>query len=491
MHFFKNHHQVREEEHDFSKGSVGGTILRLALPLIVAQFINVLYNIVDRIYIGRIPGASSAALTGVGVAFPVITAITAFSNLVGTGGPPLCSIARGKGDEERAEGIMGTSFTLTLITGIILILVGMAVKEPLLYALGASDATFGYADDYISIYLLGTVFVMISLSMNGFINCQGFARTGMISLSMNGFINCQGFARTGMFTVLIGAVINIVLDPVFIFVFGMGVKGAAIATVISQAVSAIWVVKFLTGKHTLLRIRLSRMKINPGYVKEILALGLSGFIMAATNCGVQIVCNVTLQSFGGDAYVAVMTIVNSVREVLSVPVNGLTQGSQPVIGFNYGAGEYRRVKAGIKVMAAIGIAYTTLAWIITLLIPGVFIAMFNGGEELMKIGVPSMRIYFFGFCFMSLQFAGQSVFTGLGKAKHAIFFSLLRKAVIVIPLTLLLPHVAGLGVNGVFLAEPISNFIGGTACFVTMLCVMWPALSEEKEREMKRKKQMR
>ena len=270
----------------------------------------------------------------------------------------------------------------------------------------------------------------------------------------------------------------------------MGVKGAAIATVISQAVSAIWVVKFLTGKHTLLRIRLSRMKINLGYVKEILALGLSGFIMAATNCGVQIVCNVTLQSFGGDAYVAVMTIVNSVREVLSVPVNGLTQGSQPVIGFNYGAGEYRRVKSGIKVMAAIGIVYTTLAWIITLLIPGVFIAMFNGGEELMKIGVPSMRIYFFGFCFMSLQFAGQSVFTGLGKAKHAIFFSLLRKAVIVIPLTLLLPHVAGLGVNGVFLAEPISNFIGGTACFVTMLCVMWPALSEEKEREVKRKKQM-
>ena len=407
MHFFKNHHQVREEEHDFSKGSVGGTILRLALPLIVAQFINVLYNIVDRIYIGRIPGASSAALTGVGVAFPVITAITAFSNLIGTGGPPLCSIARGRGDEERAEGIMGTSFTLTLITGVVLILVGMVIKDPLLYALGASDATFGYADDYISIYLLGTVFVMISLSMNGFINCQGFARTGML-------------------TVLIGALINIVLDPVFIFVFGMGVKGAAIATVISQAVSAIWVVKFLTGKHTLLR----------------------------------------------------------------VPVNGLTQGSQPVIGFNYGAGEYRRVKSGIKVMAAIGIVYTTLAWIITLLIPGVFIAMFNGGEELMKIGVPSMRIYFFGFCFMSLQFAGQSVFTGLGKAKHAIFFSLLRKAVIVIPLTLVLPHVAGLGVNGVFLAEPISNFIGGTACFVTMLCVMWPALSEEKEREVKRKKQM-
>ena len=395
MHFFKNHHQVREEEHDFSKGSVGGTILRLALPLIVAQFINVLYNIVDRIYIGRIPGASSAALTGVGVAFPVITAITAFSNLVGTGGPPLCSIARGKGDEERAEGIMGTSFTLTLITGIILILVGMAVKEPLLYALGASDATFGYADDYISIYLLGTVFVMISLSMNGFINCQGFAQDRYVYGTHR---RCDQYCA----------------GPGLYFCLWNGCKGSGHCHGDLPGGFRHMGGKIPYRKTYLLRIRLSRMKMNLGYVKEILALGLSGFIMAATNCGVQIVCNVTLQSFGGDAYVAVMTIVNSVREVLSVPVNGLTQGSQPVIGFNYGAGEYRRVKSGIKVMAAIGIVYTTLAWIITLLIPGVFIAMFNGGEELMKIGVPSMRIYFFGFCFMSLQFAGQSVFTGLG-----------------------------------------------------------------------------
>lgn len=453
-------HSYRGEEHDFSKGSVLGLILRLSLPLIVAQFINVLYNIVDRIYIGRIPGASSDALTGVGVAFPIITAITAFSFLVGTGGGPLCSIARGKGDEERAEIIMGNAFFLTLFTGILLTILGLLTKAPLLYALGASDATFGYANDYISIYLLGTICVMISLGMNGFINCQGFPKTGML-------------------TVLIGAVLNIILDPLFIFVFHMGVKGAAIATVISQSASALWVVLFLTGRTTLLKLRLRRLKPDFKCIREILALGLSGFIMAATNCGVQIVCNVTLQSYGGDVYVGIMTIMNSVREVLSVPANGLTQGAQPVIGYNYGAGKYKRVKTGIKIMSVICMVYTTAAWIITLLIPHSFIALFNGGEEMIELGTSAMRIYFFGFCFMSLQFAGQSVFTGLGKARQAIFFSLLRKAVIVIPLTLWLPHVAGLGVNGVFLAEPISNFIGGTACFVTMLCIMWPALSRE------------
>lgn len=457
----KNAECAQRDEHDFSVGSVLGNILRLSIPLILAQFINVLYNIVDRVYIGRIPEASSAALTGVGVAFPVITAITAFSFLIGTGGAPLCSIARGKGEDKEAEHIMGNSFLMTLVTGVVLTFAGFLVKEPLLYSLGASEATFGYADDYLSIYLMGTVFVMISLSMNG-------------------FINCQGFAKTGMFTVLIGAVLNLVLDPVFIFVLDMGVKGAAIATVLSQMASAVWVVLFLTGKKTLLRLRFSMMKPDFSYIRQILALGLSGFIMAGTNCAVQIVCNVTLQSFGGDVYVGIMTIVNSVREVLSVPANGLSQGAQPVLGFNYGAGEYQRVKSGIKIMSAICMGYTTAAWLITLMIPGAFIALFNGGEEVMAAGVPAMRIYFFGFCFMSLQFAGQSVFTGLGKARHAIFFSLLRKVVIVIPLTLWLPHVAGLGATGVFLAEPVSNFIGGTASFVTMLCVMWPALSKNK-----------
>lgn len=451
---------MHSTKNDFSQGSIPGNILRLSLPLMLGQFINVLYNIVDRMYIGRIPGADAAALTGVGVSFPIITVVMAFAFLIGTGGPPLCSIARGRQEEDKAEAVMGNSFALLLLAGLMLIGVGLLVKEPLLYALGASDVTFPYANEYISIYLLGSVFVMISMGMNGFINCQGFARVGML-------------------TVLIGAVINIVLDPVFIFLFHMGVQGAAIATVISQGVSALWIVRFLTGKKTLLRLRFSCMKLRCSYVKDILALGLSGFIMQATNCMVQIVCNVTLQKYGGDVYVGVMTIINSVREVLSVPVNGFAQGAQPIIGYNYGAGQYGRVKQGIKFMSVICIGYTTVVWILTMLIPGAFIALFNGNEELMRVGVHAMRIYFFGFCFMSLQFSGQTVFTGLGKAKQAIFFSLLRKAVIVVPLTLILPRAAGLGVNGVFLAEPISNFIGGTACFAAMLCIMWPALTKK------------
>lgn len=451
---------MHSTKNDFSQGSIPGNILRLSLPLMLGQFINVLYNIVDRMYIGRIPGADAAALTGVGVSFPIITVVMAFAFLIGTGGPPLCSIARGRQEEDKAEAVMGNSFALLLLAGLMLIGVGLLVKEPLLYALGASDVTFPYANEYISIYLLGSVFVMISMGMNGFINCQGFARVGML-------------------TVLIGAVINIVLDPVFIFLFHMGVRGAAIATVISQGVSALWIVRFLTGKKTLLRLRFSCMKLRCSYVKDILALGLSGFIMQATNCMVQIVCNVTLQKYGGDVYVGVMTIINSVREVLSVPVNGFAQGAQPIIGYNYGAGQYGRVKQGIKFMSVICIGYTTVVWILTMLIPGAFIALFNGNEELMRVGVHAMRIYFFGFCFMSLQFSGQTVFTGLGKAKQAIFFSLLRKAVIVVPLTLILPRAAGLGVNGVFLAEPISNFIGGTACFAAMLCIMWPALTKK------------
>ena len=459
MHFFKNHHQVREEEHDFSKGSVAGIILRLALPLIVAQFINVLYNIVDRIYIGRIPGASSAALTGVGVAFPVITAITAFSNLVGTGGPPLCSIARGKGDEERAEGIMGTSFTITLITGGILILVGMAVKEPLLYALGASDATFGYADDYISIYLLGTVFVMTSLGMNN-------------------FINAQGFGKMGMMTVLLGAVMNIILDPVLIFGFDMGVRGAAIATVISQGASAVWVFFFLTGKKALFKLTRESMKIRLSLVKEITFLGTSGFVMSVTNGTVQIVCNAVLARFGGDIYVGIMTVINSVREIASLPLNGLTSGAQPVMGYNYGAGCYRRVRTAIRFITAAGIGFSLVVWAVVFVEPRFFLHLFTQEQELITEGIPAMQIYFCGFFMMALQFVGQSTYVALNRPKQAVFFSLFRKVIIVVPLTILLPLIGGLGTDGVFWAEPVSNVIGGTACFVTMMLTVWPTLKE-------------
>ncbi len=449
---------------DFSKGSVRGNILRLAGPMTLAQLINLLYNIIDRMYIGHLPENSTPALTGLGLTFPIITIVTAFSNLFGMGGSPLFSIARGKRDEEQAGRIMGTTFSMLVIAGLVLTVVVTLIKEPLLYLFGASDQTFPYADQYLSIYLLGSTFVMISLGMNNFINAQGFARKGML-------------------TVLIGAILNIILDPIFIFVLDMGVRGAALATILSQLVSALWVLRFLTGGQAVVRLTLPNLRVHWPLLKDILGLGTSGFVMSVTNGLVQIVCNATLQSWGGDIYVAVMTVINSIREVVSMPVNGLTNAAQPVLGFNYGAGEYPRVKSGIRFMSVICVVYTTLIWIILLIFPRPFIHIFNSSANLLELGVPAMTVYFFGFFMMSLQFSGQSTFVALGKSKNAVFFSLFRKVVIVVPLTLLLPHVGGLGVYGVFLAEPISNFIGGAACFLTMMRTVWPALGEKKKAE--------
>lgn len=448
------------DKNDFAKGSVAKNILNLALPMTLAQLINLLYNIVDRIYIGHLPNASTLALTGLGLTFPVITILTAFTNLFSTGGAPLCSIARGEGDLKRAERIMGNSFTLLVAAGAVLMVVFFFIKKPLLYLFGASDSTFPYADDYLTVYLCGTLFVMIGLGMNS-------------------FINAQGFARIGMGTVLLGAVANIILDPIFIFVFQMGVRGAAIATVISQFLSAAWVMRFLTSKKAIFRLKKSSMRLDISLTKRITGLGLSGFIMAITNGLVQIVCNATLQLYGGDLYVGIMTVINSVREVLSMPVTGITNGAQPVLGYNYGARQYARVRQGIKFTSIVCIVYTTVAWFILMMVPAGFIHMFNSDPGLIEAGVPALNLYFFGFFMMSLQFAGQSVFVALGKSKFAVFFSLFRKVIIVVPLTLLLPRLFNLGVNGVYLAEPISNFIGGAACFITMMCTVWPMLKRE------------
>ncbi|WP_294406708.1 MATE family efflux transporter [uncultured Clostridium sp.] len=435
---------------DFSKGSVAKTIFKLAVPMTLAQLINILYNVIDRMYIGRITDGSSTALTGVGVTFPIITIVMAFANLFGMGGAPLCSIARGKGDNKYAEEIMGNSFALLLICGSILTLTGLIFKTELLYLFGASDITFPYADSYITIYLIGSIFVMISLGMNSFINCQGFAKFGMMN-------------------VLLGAVCNIILDPVFIFLLRLGVKGAAIATVISQFLSALWVLLFLTGKKTILKIKIENLRIRLSNFKKITYLGLSSFMMAITNSIVQIVCNTSLQIYGGDLYVGIMTVINSIREIIMMPVNGITNGAQPVIGYNYGAMKKDRVISGIKVMSVACIAYTTSIWIVLCLFPVFFIRIFSQDIDLINYGIPSMHIYFFGFFMMSLQFSGQSVFLSLGRSKNAIFFSLLRKVIIVAPLTLYLPTIFNLGTNGVFLAEPISNFIGGIACYSTMI----------------------
>lgn len=448
----------RMAKNDFSKGSVVKNILGLAVPMTLAQLINVLYNIVDRIYIGRIPEHATLSLTGIGLSLPMITMVIAFANLFGMGGAPLCSIERGRGNLEEAEKIMGNSFTMLVVFGVFLTMLGLLFKKPLLYAFGASDSTYPFADAYITIYLLGSIFVMVGLGMNS-------------------FINSQGFGKVGMCTVLLGAVANIILDPIFIFGLGMGVRGAALATIISQFFSAVWIVRFLTGKRTILRLRLSCLRPQWKRIRAIVGLGMSGFTMAITNCTVQIVCNATLQTFGGDLYVGVMTVINSLREVASMPVQGVTNSAQPVMGFNYGAKEYGRVKKAIVFTSLFSIAYTTLAWAFLHGFPEFFIRIFNQDQALIEAGVPALRLYFFGFFMMSLQFAGQAVFVALGMSRQAIFFSIFRKVVIVVPLTLLLPSVFGMGTNGVFLAEPISNFIGGAACFGTMLLLVWTELT--------------
>ena len=451
-------------KNDFSKGSVVKNIVSLALPMTLAQLINILYNIVDRMYIGRIPEHATLSLTGLGLSMPIITVVIAFANLFGMGGAPLCSIARGKGDTKGAEKIVGNAFTMLLCTGLLLTIIGLLFKKPLLYAFGACDATFPFADSYLSIYLLGSVFVTVSLGMNSYINAQGFARVGMV-------------------TTLIGAVLNIILDPFFIFTLGMGIQGAAIATVISQFASAAWTVRFLTSPKAILRIRVSCMRPCGKTIRDITTLGLSNFMMAITNSIVQVVCNATLSIYGGDLYVGVMTVINSIREIVSMPVSGVTNGSQPVISFNYGADKYDRIKTAIRFMAVSCIVYTTAIWGILHLFPVFFIHIFNTQADLVEAAVPSMQIYYFGFFMMSLQFSGQTVFQALGKAKYAIFFSVLRKVVIVAPLTILLPRWITPAVNGVFLAEPISNFIGGTACFVTMLIVVRKELKMAEQKE--------
>ena len=427
------------------------------MPLTIAQLVQLLYNIVDRIYIGHLPDIGSLALTGVGVTFPITTLILAFANLFGTGGAPLFSIQRGAKNEERAREIMGNVFTMILGTSVIVTVFCYIVKTPMLYLFGASDDTIIYAESYLSIYLLGVIF-------------------SMIVTGMNGFISASGFPRTAMWTTVIGAVLNLILDPILIFGLSMGVQGAALATVISQCVSAIWVMCFLISNKTGISLKIRYMKLKVQTVRNVLSLGVSGFMQQATNCLVQIVCNVTLQNYGGDLYVGIMTILNSVREIASLPITGISSGGQPVLGYNYGAKKNDRVKQGIRFMAITGIIYTALTWLAIELFPAAFIRIFSDDAETIELGASALRIYFMGFVFMSLQFMGQSTFVGLGKSKRAVFFSILRKVVIVVPLTIFLPMFMGLGTDGVFLAEPISNLVGGLACFLTMYFTLYKKL---------------
>lgn len=439
-----------ENRNDFSQGSIYRHIMSLAIPMTIAQMVQVLYNIVDRIYIGHLEAGSSLALTGLGLTFPIITIISAFTNLFGMGGAPLCSIARGKNDMERAETIMGNTFFLLLVSSFVLMLASYVFMKPLLYMFGASDTTYPYAKEYLKLYLLGTPFVMLGTGMNG-------------------FINSQGFGKIGMMTILFGAITNIILDPIFIFYLKLGISGAAIATILSQLLSAIWVMKFLLGEKTILKLTKKNMRLEGELIKSITGLGLAGFVMSATNGAVQIACNATLKGHGGDIYVGIMTVLSSIRDVIILPIHGVTTGAQPVLGYNYGAKKYDRIKKGIIFVTVVTVIYMLLAWIIVFLYPGSFIKVFSSDMELIVKGIPAMNIYYFGFFMMAFQVAGQSIFVALGQSKQAVFFSLFRKIIVVVPLTLFLPYVADLGIKGVFLAEPISNFIGGAACYIVML----------------------
>ena len=452
---------MEKNKNDFTIGPVWRVVMRMAVPLMLAQLVNVLYSVVDRMYIGHIPGIGALALTGLGLTMPIVSIVTAFASLCGTGGGPLCSIARGEGRKDYAEKIMGNTFCLLLILGVVITAVLLIFSEPILYLFGASDDTIVYALEYLDIYIWGTVFTMISLGMNHFINAQGFARIGML-------------------TVVVGAVINIVLDPIFIFALDMGISGAALATVIAQGVSAAWALRFLLSDKAILDLKLKNMALQASLVGRILGLGVTGFVMSITNALVQIACNTQLQRFGGDTYVGAMTVINSVREVSFMAAHGLTAGAQPVLGYNYGAGAYSRVKKGIRFISAAGVLYSLAIWLIIILIPGTLTRIFNDDPALVSVCERAMRIYFCGYCLMALQLAGQCTFVGLGKSRQAVFFSLLRKAIIVTPLVYLLPAIPAMGVDGVFWSEPISDFIGGVCCYLTMYFTVYRKLPEDK-----------
>ena len=444
---------------DFEHGTVVGNILGAALPMLVAQLLNLLYNIVDRIYIARIPDVGTAALGAVGLCFPLIVIISAFANLFGSGGAPLFSIYRGGKKEKQAVHVMNTSFTMVCVSAILLMLVGLIFARPLLVLFGASETALQYAYPYMMIYMLGTL-------------------PSMLAIGMNPFINAQGYSVIGMFSVAIGALANLILDPLFIFVFRFGVRGAAIATVLSQCLSALFVLFFLTRKaeFKVRFLKKDEIRESIGYAKNIVSLGTAGFIMQVTNSLVSICCNNVLSVTGGDIYISVMTIVSSVRQLVETPIYAINEGTSPVLSYNYGARRPWRVRRSMLVMSIMMFVYTAVMWSIIIMIPEVLISVFSSDTALIGDAVPALKQYFAAFIFMDFQYIGQTIFKSLNKRKQAIFFSLLRKVFIVVPLTYIMPYALHMGTDGVFLAEPVSNIIGGSLCFITMLCTVLPEL---------------
>ena len=444
---------------DFENGTITSNILGAALPMLVAQILSLLYNIVDRIYIARIPGVGTTALGAVGLCFPIIVIITAFSNLFGSGGTPLFSISRGTKDNDTAQKIMNTSFTMLCICAILIMTVGLLFANPILTLFGASREALVYAIPYLMIYLIGTL-------------------PSMIATGMNPFINAQGYSTIGMLSVAIGAVANIILDPIFIFVLNLGIRGAAIATILSQFISAAFVLYFLHNKSEF-RVQflpVEQWKESWKLAKDITSLGTAGFIMQLTNSLVSICANNVLSITGGDIYISVMTIISSIRQLVETPVYAMNEGTSPIISYNYGARRPRHIKRAALEMGLGVFLYTGIIWSAILIIPEFFIRIFTSDAELIHNAVPALKIYFAAFIFMDLQNIGQTIFKSLNKRKQAIFFSLLRKVFIVVPLTYFMPYVLHMGTDGVFMAEPVSNLIGGSLCFITMLVTIMPEL---------------
>ena len=433
------------EEKDFlAKEPVGKLLLKLALPTVAAQIINMLYNIVDRIYIGHIPDVGALALTGVGVCMPLIMIVSAFAAFVGYGGAPRASIYMGQGDHDSAEKTLGNCFSVQVLISVLLTIVLLLWNRDFLMAFGASENTIEYGVNYMNIYAIGTIFVQLTLGMNAFITAQGFAKTGMLS-------------------VLIGAVANIILDPIFIFGFGMGVQGAALATIISQAMSCIWVLAFLFGQRTHLKIRAKNLKLVSKIVFPSLALGLSSFIMQASESVISVCFNSSLLKYGGDIAVGAMTILTSVMQFAMLPLQGLGQGAQPIISYNYGAGNKDRVKGAFKLLLKSSLCYSTLLWLFVMLSPDTFAAMFTSDAALLDFTRTALRIYMGSMFLFGIQMACQMTFTSLGNAKASILVAVMRKFILLIPLIYIMPHVLPSNrTMAVYMAEPIADFFAVT-----------------------------
>ena len=431
---------MQDNKNFLGTAPIGKLLLKLSIPTVIAQLINMLYNIVDRIYIGHIPGEGSLALTGVGVCMPIIMIISAFAALVSSGGAPRASIYMGKQEEESAEKILGNCFSLQIIISLILTAVLLIWSKDLLLAFGASENTIGYATDYMQIYAFGTLFVQLTLGMNSFITAQGFTTVSMVS-------------------VVIGAVCNITLDPVFIFGFHMGVKGAALATILSQGISMIWVVLFLCGSKTQLHLRTKYMRLEPKVILPCVALGLAAFIMQASESIVSVCFNSSLLRYGGDIAVGAMTILTSVMQFAMLPLQGIAQGAQPISSYNYGAKNADRVKKTFRLLAITCFVYSTLLWTAVELIPKAFVIIFTSDADLITFSAPMLRIYLGGLCLFGIQVACQMTFTSLGKAVNSIIVAVVRKFVLLIPLIYIVPHIVSDSTTGVYMAEPIADII--------------------------------